>query len=88
MGSSPNAGATASVSHPAKQGFVQSLGVYFDTMIVCSVTAFIILLSNPTLSSPAASAPKTGNNDPQNPTSATLSYPDQPAQSDTSAPSA
>ena len=48
MGSSPNAGATASVSHPAKQGFVQSLGVYFDTMIVCSVTAFIILLSNPT----------------------------------------
>lgn len=47
MGSAPNAGATASVSHPAKQGFVQTLGVYFDTMIVCSVTAFIVLLSNP-----------------------------------------
>lgn len=47
MGSSPNAAATAAVSHPAKQGFVQSLGVYFDTLIVCSATAFIILLSNP-----------------------------------------
>ncbi len=47
MGSAPNAAATAAVSHPAKQGFVQSLGVYFDTLIVCSATAFIILLSNP-----------------------------------------
>ncbi|KHE75198.1 sodium:alanine symporter [Kocuria marina] len=48
MGSAPNAGATASISHPAKQGFVQSLGVFFDTMLVCSITAFIVLLSNPT----------------------------------------
>ena len=48
MGSAPNAGAAASVSHPAKQGFVQALGVYFDTIIVCSITAFIVLLSNPT----------------------------------------
>ncbi len=48
MGSVPNAAATASVSHPAKQGLVQSLGVYFDTLIVCSATAFIILLSDPT----------------------------------------
>lgn len=47
MGSAPNAAATAAVSHPAKQGFVQSLGVYFDTLIVCSATAFVILLSNP-----------------------------------------
>lgn len=47
MGSAPNAGATAAVSHPAKQGLVQSLGVYFDTMIICSITAFIVLLSNP-----------------------------------------
>ena len=47
MGSIPNAAATASVSHPAKQGLVQSLGVYLDTLIVCSATAFIILLSNP-----------------------------------------
>ncbi|NLG47276.1 sodium:alanine symporter family protein [Gordonia sp. (in: high G+C Gram-positive bacteria)] len=47
MGSTPNAAATAAVSHPAKQGLVQTLGVYFDTLIVCSATAFIILLSNP-----------------------------------------
>lgn len=47
MGSAPNAAATASVSHPAKQGLIQTLGVYFDTIIVCSVTAFIILLADP-----------------------------------------
>lgn len=47
MGSVPNAAATSSVSHPAKQGLVQSLGVYFDTILVCSITAFIVLLSNP-----------------------------------------
>ncbi|MRX70731.1 amino acid carrier protein [Bacillus lacus] len=44
MGSAPNAAATANVSHPAKQGFIQSLGVFFDTIIICSSTAFIILL--------------------------------------------
>ncbi|OQO94622.1 sodium:alanine symporter family protein [Saccharomonospora piscinae] len=48
MGSAPNAGATAAVSHPAKQGLAQSFGVYFDTLVVCSVTAFIILVSDPT----------------------------------------
>ncbi|GGH67183.1 alanine/glycine:cation symporter family protein [Rothia aerolata] len=47
MGSAPNAAATAAVSHPAKQGYIQALGVYFDTILVCSVTAFIVLLSNP-----------------------------------------
>ncbi|MFD1739570.1 alanine/glycine:cation symporter family protein [Bacillus salitolerans] len=46
MGSAPNAAATAVVSHPAKQGFVQALGVFFDTIIVCTATAFIILLSD------------------------------------------
>lgn len=45
MGSVPNAAATASVSHPAKQGLVQSLGVFFDTIIICSATAFIIILA-------------------------------------------
>lgn len=45
MGSVPNAAATASASHPAKQGLVQSLGVFFDTIIICSATAFIILLA-------------------------------------------
>ncbi|SDE43949.1 alanine/glycine:cation symporter family protein [Rhodococcus tukisamuensis] len=47
MGSAPNAGATASVSHPVKQGLVQSLGVYFDTLLVCTTTAFVILLADP-----------------------------------------
>lgn len=45
-GSAPNAAATATVSHPVKQGLVQTLGVYFDTLLVCSITAFIILLSD------------------------------------------
>ena len=45
MGSVPNAAATANVSHPAKQGLVQSLGVFFDTIIICSATAFIIILA-------------------------------------------
>ncbi|MEK5067401.1 alanine/glycine:cation symporter family protein [Sporosarcina sp. FSL K6-1508] len=46
MGSVPNAAATANASHPAKQGLVQSLGVFFDTIIICSATAFIILLAD------------------------------------------
>ena len=44
-GSTPNAAATASVTHPVKQGLIQALGVYTDTLIVCSATAFIILCS-------------------------------------------
>lgn len=44
MGSAPNAAATAAVSHPVKQGLIQSLGVFFDTMIVCTATAIMILL--------------------------------------------
>ncbi|NLS10022.1 alanine:cation symporter family protein [Nesterenkonia sp. MY13] len=47
MGSVPNVAATADVSHPAKQGLVQTLGVYLDTLIICSVTAFIILVTYP-----------------------------------------
>ncbi|MCM3610361.1 alanine:cation symporter family protein [Planococcus sp. MERTA32b] len=46
MGSVPNAAASANVSHPAKQGLVQSLGVFFDTIIICSATAFIIILAD------------------------------------------
>ena len=45
-GSTPNAAATASVSHPVKQGLIQALGVYTDTLLVCSATAFIILCSS------------------------------------------
>ena len=44
-GSAPNVAATAAVSHPVKQGLIQALGVFTDTLIVCSCTAFIILLS-------------------------------------------
>lgn len=44
-GSTPNAAATADVSHPVKQGLIQTLGVYTDTLLVCTATAFIILCS-------------------------------------------
>lgn len=44
MGSAPNAAATADTSHPVKQGLIQSLGVFTDTIVICSCTAFIILL--------------------------------------------
>lgn len=44
MGSAPNAAATAAVPHPVKQGLIQSLGVFFDTMLVCTATAIMILL--------------------------------------------
>ncbi|PYZ96588.1 sodium:alanine symporter family protein [Alteribacter lacisalsi] len=46
MGSVPNAAATANVKHPAKQGLVQSLGVFVDTLIICTATAFVILLTD------------------------------------------
>ncbi len=44
MGSAPNAAATAEVSHPVKQGLIQTLGVFTDTIVICSCTAFMILL--------------------------------------------
>lgn len=44
-GSAPNAAATADVRHPASQGYVQMLGVFTDTMVICTCTASIILLS-------------------------------------------
>lgn len=44
-GSAPNVAATASTSHPVKQGLIQALGVFTDTLVVCSCTAFIILFS-------------------------------------------
>lgn len=45
MGSAPNVAATAYVSHPVKQGLIQTLGVFTDTLIICTCTAFIILFS-------------------------------------------
>lgn len=45
MGSAPNAAATADTSHPVKQGFVQTLGVFTDTILICTCTAFMVLIS-------------------------------------------
>ena len=45
MGSAPNAAASADVSHPVKQGLVQMLSVFIDTLVICSATAFMSLAS-------------------------------------------
>ena len=45
MGSAPNASASAEVSHPAKQGLAQIISVYIDTLLICSTTVFLILLT-------------------------------------------
>ena len=45
MGSAPTASASAAVSHPAKQGLVQVLSVFIDTLLICSATAMMLLLS-------------------------------------------
>ena len=44
-GSTPHAAATATVSHPVKQGLLQSMGVFVDTLLICTCTAFVIMLS-------------------------------------------
>ena len=44
-GSAPNVAATATTSHPVKQGLIQALGVFTDTLLLCSCTAFIIIIS-------------------------------------------
>jgi len=44
LGSAPNVAATAEVRHPISQGITQSFSVFIDTMIICTCTAFIILL--------------------------------------------
>ncbi|WP_211112527.1 alanine/glycine:cation symporter family protein [Azospirillum sp. SYSU D00513] len=45
MGSAPNAAATATLPHPASQGLVQAVGVFVDTIVICTATALIILVS-------------------------------------------
>lgn len=45
MGAVPNAAATADATHPVKQGLVQALGVYFDTLLVCTASAMLVLLT-------------------------------------------
>lgn len=46
MGSAPNASAAADVEHPVKQGLVQVISVFIDTIMICSSTAFMLLLSD------------------------------------------
>jgi AGCS family alanine or glycine:cation symporter len=45
QGTAPHAAAACEVSHPSKQGLVQAFSVYVDTLLVCSATAFIILIT-------------------------------------------
>lgn len=56
IGSAPNAAASAHVSHPVKQGLVQMLSVFIDTMLVCSATAFLGLCSGVPITEEAAGA--------------------------------
>mgnify|MGYP000497212561 CR=1 FL=1 len=44
-GSAPCAAAAAEVSHPVKQGLIQALGVFIDTLVICSCSAFLMLLA-------------------------------------------
>ena len=57
MGSAPNAAATADVSHPAKQGLVQMLSVFIDSLLICTATAFMCLSSGITPTAEASGAP-------------------------------
>lgn len=59
MGSAPNIAASASTAHPADQGFVQMIGVFFDTIIICTFTALIIITSQSYLASGLTGAPLT-----------------------------
>lgn len=54
MGSAPNAAATADVPHPVNQGLAQVISVFIDTMLICSATAFIVLLSGVKLNEAAS----------------------------------
>ena len=57
MGSAPNAAASASVSHPVKQGLVQMISVFLDTIVICSATAFMSLASGIAPTEELAGAP-------------------------------
>lgn len=50
MGSAPNAAAAADVTHPVKQGLIQALGVFMDTLVICTSTALLLLISGQYLS--------------------------------------
>lgn len=57
VGSAPNASASADISHPVKQGLVQILSVFIDTLLVCSATAFMCMCSGVEPSSELSGAP-------------------------------
>ena len=57
VGSAPNAAASADVSHPVKQGLVQMLSVFLDTLVICSATAFMLLCSGVEPTEAAQGAP-------------------------------
>lgn len=57
VGSAPNASASAEVSHPVKQGLVQVLSVFIDTVLVCSATAFMCMCSGVEPSAELSGAP-------------------------------
>ena len=57
VGSAPNAAASAAVSHPVKQGLVQMLSVFIDTILICSATAFMLLCSGVAPSTDLAGMP-------------------------------
>ena len=57
VGSAPNASASAEVSHPAKQGLVQVLSVFIDTLLVCTATAFMCMTSGVTPDASISGAP-------------------------------
>ncbi len=61
VGSAPNASASAHVSHPAKQGLVQTVSVYIDTMLLCTATALMCLSSGVERNADVAGAPYVQN---------------------------
>ena len=61
VGSAPNASASAKVSHPAKQGLVQTLSVYIDTLLLCTATALMCLSSGVTRDVAVSGAPYVQN---------------------------
>ncbi|MGP1442384.1 MAG: alanine/glycine:cation symporter family protein [Anaerovoracaceae bacterium] len=61
VGSAPNAAAAADVSHPVKQGLVQTLSVYIDTLILCTATAFMCIASGAERTEAVAGAPYVQN---------------------------
>ena len=61
VGSAPNASASAKVSHPAKQGLVQTLSVYIDTLLLCTATALMCLASGTERSEAVSGAPYVQN---------------------------